>query len=60
MKIIRFSQLQEMIPLSRTQIWRLENEGLFPKRFNLSKKTVGWDAAEIDEWLQQRKEASNA
>jgi len=59
MQTIRFAQLQQRVPLSRTQIWRLERQGLFPKRIQLSANTVGWDAAEIDEWLQQRKEASN-
>jgi len=60
MQTIRFAQLKKRVPLSRTQIWRLENQGLFPKRFKLTENTVAWDSSEIDDWLKERKEASNA
>jgi prophage regulatory protein len=40
--------------LSRTTIWRLERDGLFPKRRLLTGKIVAWDEAEIDEWIKSR------
>jgi prophage regulatory protein len=40
--------------LSRTTIWRLERDGLFPKRRLLTGKIVAWDEAEIDDWIKSR------
>ena len=40
--------------LSRTTIWRLERDGLFPKRRLLTSKIVAWDEAEVDEWIKSR------
>ena len=59
MKILRWRQVFEIIGLSRTQIWRLEKSGNFPKRIQLSKNSVGWDSNEVQEWIQNRKKLSN-
>jgi len=59
-KTIRYNQVKEIVPLSRTQLWRLELEKKFPARIKLTENTVAWDKAEVLAWLQQRKEASNA
>ncbi|MEX3961665.1 helix-turn-helix transcriptional regulator [Paraburkholderia sp. EG286B] len=40
--------------LSATTLWRLERDGKFPARRQLSPHCVAWDEAEIDEWLEQR------
>jgi len=58
MQIIRWPQLSTTVGLSRTQIWRLEKEGKFPKRIQLSSNSVGWDFEEIQTWLKQKKESS--
>jgi len=57
MKILRYPKLKEMVTLSRSQIWRLERAGRFPKRIQISDNSVGWDEADIEEWLQARKAA---
>ena len=49
--------VSEMVPLSRSQIWRLEKAGKFPRRIQISDNSVGWDEADIEEWLQARKAA---
>jgi len=49
--------LLQKIPLSDVTIWRLEKSGQFPKRRQLSPGRVGWLAAEIDAWVESRKEA---
>lgn len=33
---------------------RLERDDRFPKRIRLGHKTVVWDAAEVDGWIQSR------
>ncbi len=37
--------------MTRSQIWKLEHAGQFPKRKRYGFRRVGWVAAEIDAWL---------
>jgi prophage regulatory protein len=54
-QLLRFPGVQVKTGgLSRTTIWRLEREGLFPKRRLLTGKIVAWDEAEIDDWIKSR------
>ena len=54
-KLLRFPGVQiKTGGLSRTTIWRLERDGLFPKRRLLTGKIVAWDEAEIDDWIKSR------
>jgi len=40
--------------LSKSTRWRLERDNKFPKRRQLSTRTVGWLTSEIEEWIQSR------
>lgn len=42
------------IDLSKTQLWRLERAGKFPKRVQLSPGRHGWVEAEIDALIAER------
>ena len=54
-KLLRFPGVQVKTGgLSRTTIWRLERDGLFPKRRLLTGKIVAGDEAEIDDWITSR------
>lgn len=53
-KAIRFPQLQEMVPASRSTIFRWERDGLFPKHFRLGKNSVAWSLKAVEAWLAQR------
>jgi len=55
--LIRWINVKEQVPLSRSQIWRLEKAGKFPRRIQLSENSVGWDSEEIEQWLNERKAA---
>jgi prophage regulatory protein len=44
-----------MIPFSDMQIWRLEQQGRFPKRIKLGVNRVGWDYCEVIAWIEARK-----
>ena len=57
MTIIRWISVQKKVALSRSQIWRLEKAGKFPRRIQLSENSVGWDSEEIEQWLDERKAA---
>jgi prophage regulatory protein len=54
-KLIRIEEVQAKIGgICRTTIWKLEKNGLFPKRRMITPKAVGWDESEIDAWIQSR------
>jgi prophage regulatory protein len=53
-KILRFKEIKELTSLSRTTIWRLENEGNFPKRRLIGPHSVGWLLSEIMGWMNSR------
>jgi prophage regulatory protein len=53
-RIVRFAEVARLVGLSRSTIWRLERQGLFPKRILLSARAVGWLEADIERWLASR------
>lgn len=52
MRALRWPAVREKVGLSRTTVWRLEQDGRFPRRRRLSSGTVAWLSDEIDEWLR--------
>jgi len=54
MKAVRWPRVHDLTGLSRPTIWRLEKDGLFPKRRRLTGNTVAWIEDEIMEWLDSR------
>lgn len=46
-----------MIPLSDRTIFNMEQRGEFPRRITLSSRCVAWDLAEIEAWIESRKES---
>jgi prophage regulatory protein len=53
-RLLRFSEVQAKVGLSRTTLWRLEREHQFPKRKRIGKNSVGWLESEVDEWISSR------
>ncbi len=53
-RFARFPEVHRKVGLSRTTLWRLERAQKFPRRRQLSPGTVGWDVAEIEQWLESR------
>jgi prophage regulatory protein len=56
-RIIRRKVLREKVPLSDSQVWRLEQQDKFPRRVHLGPMTVGWHEDEVDEWIETRERA---
>ena len=54
MRFLRAPEVCERVGLSRMQLWRLERDGKFPKRVQISTNSVGWVGAEVDAWLNER------
>lgn len=56
-RIIRKPELLNMVGLSDPTIWRMERDGIFPKRLRLGGNSCGWLSTEIDAWLKSISEA---
>jgi prophage regulatory protein len=52
-KIIREPELLKLVGLSRTTLWRRERAGDFPRRRQLSSRSVGWVLSEVLQWIDQ-------
>ena len=56
--LIRRKTVLEMVPLSDRTIFDMEKRGEFPTRIVLTKRSVAWNKAEIEAWLQTRAASS--
>lgn len=53
-RLLRLPQVMDVVGLSRSTIYQLQEEGRFPKRVKLATRAVGWIEAEIQAWLAER------
>ena len=53
-RALRNKELLRITGTSRSTVWRLEQEGMFPKRFKIGKRGVAWSENEVMEWLSTR------
>lgn len=53
-KNLRLEEVKLITSLSASTIWRLEKEGTFPKRHQISKRAVAWKASAIQEWFENQ------
>ena len=53
-KILDKKQVSEIVHLSPTTIWRLEQKELFPARIQVAPGRVGWKSSDIEEWIESR------
>lgn len=59
-RTIRRPELRRIVPLADTTIYEMEQRGEFPRRFYLTSRCVVWDLAEVEAWIEERRQASNA
>jgi len=55
MRVIRYPELFKMVPLCRSQIWRLEKSGDFPRSIPLGGNSKGWFYSDVEAWLNERR-----
>lgn len=56
--ILRLFKVIERTGLSRSSIYLRMSEDRFPKSISLGDRAVGWIESEIDDWLNEKIEAS--
>ncbi|TNF67269.1 MAG: AlpA family transcriptional regulator [Gammaproteobacteria bacterium] len=52
--ILRLPQVISVTNLSRATIYRLINQGEFPRQIKLGERSSGWVQDEINQWLESR------
>jgi prophage regulatory protein len=55
-RFVREDERRQITGLSRTTWWRMERQGIAPKRRQLSPNSTGWFLSEITAWMQSRTE----
>ena len=53
-RILRLEEVEAKSGFKRAHIYNLMKEGKFPKALRLGVRAVGWDSAEIDQWIADR------
>jgi prophage regulatory protein len=51
--LLRFRQLREIVPLSRSEIYRRIALGTFPKPIKLGERVVAWDSDAVQAYVQE-------
>jgi prophage regulatory protein len=52
--LIRRAELRRRVPYSDVTIWRMERDGLFPRRVQLGPHAVAWYEDEVEAWCASR------
>jgi len=53
-RFLRRPEVQRQTGLSRSSLYRLISQDLFPRPIGLSAKTVGWLQSQVDHWMASR------
>ena len=51
---LRISDVTKVTGFSRSQIFNLVKQGLFPRQMKIGPKSVAWFDSEISEWIKER------
>ncbi|MCY1127694.1 AlpA family transcriptional regulator [Frigidibacter sp. RF13] len=54
MRILRRKEVEAWTGLSRSTLYQMMSEGLFPRQVKIGKRAVGWPESKIAEWLASR------
>ncbi len=57
-RILGWNELLQLLPYSRTQLWRLIRAGQFPAPMQLGGRKVGWRESTIEAWIESREAVS--
>ena len=53
-QILRRKDVEALVGLSRSTIYYLISQGLFPAPIKLGKRAVGWKVSDIETWVNDR------
>ena len=58
--ILRLPQVQARTGLARSTIYALIARNQFPAPLKLTEKSVGWDSASVERWIEEKIEGGAA
>ena len=50
--ILRRTELEQRLGLSRSSIYKMMDEGEFPRPVRIGRRAVGWLAEDIENWFE--------
>ena len=53
-QLLTLAEVLKITSVSRSTIYRLMALGTFPAPLNISTQRVGWDKAEVEQWMRDR------
>jgi prophage regulatory protein len=53
-RILRRPEVEARIGFKRSHLYNLMNEGKFPKAKRIGVRAIGWDSAEVEQWIAER------
>ena len=59
-RVGRIGEVCQLAKLSRSSIYAMEANGLFPRRIKLGERASAWILDEVESWLRDRIAASRA
>ena len=55
-RILRRAEVERKTGFRRAHLYTLMREGRFPKALRLGIRAVGWDSAEVEAWIAERRQ----
>lgn len=59
LKLLRRHEVEDLTGLSRTSLYRLMDEGGFPRPVRVGKRAVAWRTVDLEEWFKGLETAAN-
>ena len=56
--ILRRIELEKRLGLSRSSIYKMMDDGEFPRQVRIGRRAVGWRAEDIETWFEAMPEMS--
>ena len=53
-QFLRLPQVKEMTSLSKSSIYRLMDEGNFPKQISIGSRSVVWVRSHVEDWCDKK------
>jgi len=54
-RLISWTELRQLVPLSRTTVWRRVRDGSFPAPLQISPGRVAWSLISVTTWMASQK-----
>lgn len=59
-KLLDFAGIRQLVPISKTSMWRWRKAGAFPVPVRLGSRRVAWRASDIAKWIAERPALTDA